>query len=353
MSSSSSGEKTEKPTPKRLRDARKKGQVSKSKDLSSSFTFIAGIMVFYLIIGDFSGKIMKFFTFIFKRSLHGSVSNDLTFDVLSRGGSLMFSIVLPIMGGMFVLATFVTYIQVGAVFSMEPLKPQLNKLNPIEGFKNIFFKKKTYINLFKDTFKLFIVAIIFYKVISSSFRDLLIATNHSLALGIIFSGKLLYKACMATGIFFVMVGAIDFFIEKKLFLKEMMMTKDEVKREYKQMEGDPTYKAQRKRLHQEILSHNMIEDVKNADVVVVNPTHIAVALKYDREKMNAPRVSAKGNNIMAEKIIEVAKQYNIPIMRNVPLAHSLNELEIGDEIPEELYEAVAEVLTWVYKMREG
>ncbi len=349
----SGGEKTEQPTPKRLREARKKGQVAKSRDLSSALVFVVGLVMFYIILPDFSGKLMAFFNFIFKNSIKNGISESVLFDTLSRGGSLMFSIILPFMGATFFIAMFVTYIQVGSVFSTDPLKPQLKKLNPIEGFKNLFFKKKTYINLFKNTFKLIVVAVIFLKVVSSYFGDLLVASNHSLMMGIIFSGKLLYKASMATAIFFVMVGAIDFFIEKKMFIKEMMMTKDEVKREFKQMEGDPTYKAQRKRLHQEILAHNMVEDVKNADVVIVNPTHIAVAIKYDREKMNAPQISAKGKNVMAQKIIEVAKQYNIPIMKNIPLAHSLSELEIGDEIPEELYEAVAEVLAWVYKIKEN
>ena len=349
----SGGDKTEKPTPKRLRDARKKGQVAKSKDLSSSLVFVVGIVMFYIILPDFSGKIMAFFAHIFKHSINRASSSDVVFDILSMGGSLMFKVVLPFMGAMFFIALFITYIQVGSVFSIEPLKPQLKKLNPIEGFKNLFFKKKTYIGLFKNVLKLVMVAVIFFKVVSSYFGDLLVATNKSLMYGVFFSGKLLYKVSMATGIFFIMVGAVDFFIEKKMFMKEMMMTKDEVKREFKQMEGDPTYKAQRKRLHREILAHSMVEDVKKADVVIVNPTHIAVAITYDREKMSAPRISAKGQNVMAEKIIEVAKQYNIPIMRNVPLAHSLAELEIGDEIPEELYEAVAEVLAWVYRIREN
>jgi len=151
---------------------------------------------------------------------------------------------------------------------------------------------------------------------------------------------------------YVIIAVADFFFQRYQHKKELRMSKYEVKKEYKEEEGDPTYKFARRQLHQQIAMTDMIEGVKKADVVIINPTHVAVAIQYDQRKMNAPQVVAKGERLIAEKIKEIAKEYKIPIMRNVPLAHSLMKLEIGEEIPEELYEAVAEVLNFVYKLAE-
>jgi flagellar biosynthetic protein FlhB len=150
--------------------------------------------------------------------------------------------------------------------------------------------------------------------------------------------------------FLFAVGVLDRFWQMHVFAKEQRMSKHDVKQEYKQTEGDPHIKGQRKQLAEELLMHGSIEDVKNADVVVVNPDHIAVALRYDDDEESAPTVMAKGQRVMAEKIKEVARQFGVPIMRNVPLAHALHDLEVGEEIPEELYEAVAEVLNFVYTL---
>jgi len=151
---------------------------------------------------------------------------------------------------------------------------------------------------------------------------------------------------------FIIIGVVDLIIARKQFAKEMMMSKHDVKQEYKQMEGDPQVKGQRKQLAHELLFSGSQENVKNADAVIVNPAHIAVAISFDKEKNKAPKVVAKGMRKHAEKIKEIAKHYGVPILRNVPLAQALNKLEIDEEIPEELFEAVAEVLAFVYKIRE-
>jgi flagellar biosynthetic protein FlhB len=165
-------------------------------------------------------------------------------------------------------------------------------------------------------------------------------------------GRLILKLVILVSIGFVAIAIADFFYQRWQYKKELRMTKYEVKREYKQEEGDPQHKAARKRLHQEIAMHDMVQAVKDADVVIVNPTHIAAAIKYNPDEMTAPQLVAKGQRLIAEQIVEIAKQYKVPIMRNLPLAQSLMELEIGEEIPEELYEAVAEVLNFVYRLAE-
>jgi flagellar biosynthetic protein FlhB len=152
---------------------------------------------------------------------------------------------------------------------------------------------------------------------------------------------------------FLIIAAGDYFFQKKQLMKQLKMSKDEVKREYKEEEGDPLIKSKRKQMHQEFVFNSSMRNVKKATVVVVNPTRIAVALYYDREKGGAPQVLARGERLIADKIRELAKEYGIPIMRNVSLAQALNKVEIGEEIPEELYEAVAEVLNFVYRMSQG
>jgi len=346
-----SGDKTEQPTPKKLREARKKGQVARSKDLSSGAVFVAGFLMGAMILPSFADRMRQFMAYCFTQASQiRDVDSVNAFDVLGKGGSLLLEICAPIFGAMFVLALFVSYIQVGALFTVEPLKPDLKKFNPMEGFKNIFFKPTTYIELAKSIIKMAVVVALVYMVISQHFRYIVLTAQHPLNETAHLVGALMFKLFMYVAVFFLVVAAADFFIQKKLFNKNMKMSKEEVKQEHKQQEGDPHTKHQRKRLFREITQHNTIQDVRKATVVVVNPEHIAVAIEYNKDTMNAPRVAAKGLNLWAHQIIEIAKQYGIPIMRNVPLAHSLHELEIGDEVPENLYEAVAEVLNWVYQM---
>jgi len=350
---SSGGEKTEQPTPKKLRDARKKGQVAKSNDLSGGVIFVAGFLTVSMILPGFSDRMRQFMIFCFKQSDWDGLSpGSKGIEVLGKAGSMILSVCAPVLGVMFLLALLICYVQVGSMFTAETLKPDLKKLNPIEGFKNKFFKAQTYIELVKNILKLTVVIILIYILISGNFRYIVLTARQPLWESAMLAGTLMFKLFTQIAIFFLVVAAADFFIQKKQFNKQMMMTKEEVKQEYKQSEGDPMFKGQRKQMHQEISMHSMVEDVKNADVVVVNPKHIAVAIKYDKEMMNAPQLSAKGHDLWAKRIIEVAKQFGVPVMRNVPLARTLDELEIGDEIPEDLYEAVAEVLNWVYRMAE-
>jgi flagellar biosynthetic protein FlhB len=346
-----SGDKTEKPTAKKLREAKKKGQVCMSKDLSSGAVFIVGFLMAAMVIPSFADRMRQFMAYVFAQSTQSGASAAVrAFEVLGRGGKLILEVSAPVLGAMFAISLFVTYIQVGTIFTFDPLKPDLKKLNPVEGFKKIFLKPNSYIELLKSIIKMVAVLALVFFIISDNFRYIVLAARRPLNETALLVGTLMFKLFVQVAVLFLVIAAADFFIQKKMFMKNMMMSKEEVKQEHKQQEGDAHIKHQRKRIHQEISMHNMVEDVKKAKVVVVNPDHIAVALTYDKETMNAPQVSAKGRNLWALRIIEVAKQFGIPIMRNVPLAHSLEELELGDEIPESLYEAVAEVLNWVYKM---
>ena len=183
-------------------------------------------------------------------------------------------------------------------------------------------------------------------------REVVLAARLDLWTGVYVGGQIMYNIAIRVAFLFVIIAAADFFWQRHVFNKDMMMSKYDVKQEYKQSEGDPHQKAERKALAEELILHGSQQSVQNADAVVVNPAHIAVAIKYDQEKGGAPKVVAKGMRKNAEAIKEIARQAGVPILRNVPLAQALNKLDLEEEIPEELYEAVAEVLNFVYELRE-
>jgi flagellar biosynthesis protein FlhB len=351
MAQGPGGEKTEKPTPKRIRDARKKGNIAKSKDLTNSILFMATIMLFAILNSFNAGVLMNYMKDAIRIAFSiKELDMERTLDAFAVGGLAMFKVLAPIMAVNIVLALAIDFMQVGALFTAETIKPKFDKLNPVNGFKGMFFNKKTYVELLKTLTKIVILSALFYVIFKSYLGPLVLAARRSLLYSAGLTGEILFDIAVKIGGLFLVIGVVDFGIQKQLWLKDLMMTKYEVKQEYKQDEGDPHHKAARKRLHRELLQHNAVQDVKKADVIIVNPTHIAVAIRYRKEEMPAPQIIAKGEMLMAEKILEIARENNIPVMRNVPLAQALNKLDIGDEIPEELYEAVAEVLNWVYRL---
>jgi flagellar biosynthesis protein FlhB len=351
---SQGGDKTEKPTEKRLRDARRKGQVAKSQDLTSSLLFISSIAVLSIAatyIGSQLSTLMR--DGIFRAAtFKGELDRSTALSAMVSGVESMAWTIAPLLIVLFLIALFANYLQVGSIFAFESLKPDLKKLNPAEGFKQKFFKSRPYIELLKTIIKMVVAAVVVGLVLWDARVDMVRLSQQSLSNVLWYTSHLAFEIGIKVGLAYLFLGAADLFLQRFLYLNEMKMTKQEVKQEYKEMEGDPLLKSMRRHLHREILSQNMVAAVKTADVVVVNPTHVAVALKYDKSEMEAPTVVAKGAELMAAQIRELAKEYKIPIMRDVPLARSLYDLEIDAEIPDELYEAVATVLRWVYQLAE-
>ncbi len=349
-----SGEKTEPPTPKKIKDARKKGQVSKSNDLTQAFLFISGAGVLAMGGPHFARELSQLMVDFFQPHM---LTGDLPLDrLLHYQGVAWIRFLLlsaPLLVALFLVAGAVSYLQVGALFSTDVIQPKFEKLNPIQGFQNLFFKAKTYIEALKNLLKFAVVLFLVYKLLLASFRDVVLTARTSLADTGALAADLMFSILFRVGGAFVVIGAADFMFQKQQYLKGLKMSKYEVEKEFKQDEGDPHIKHQRRALHEEMLHESAVEHVPKADVVVVNPTHLAVAMQYDEKTMNAPRVTAKGQNKMAQTIIELAKQHKVPVLRNVPLAHSLFELEVGRDIPEDLYETVAEVLNWVYQLSHG
>ena len=346
-----SGEKTEPPTPKRLREARKKGQVAKSNDLTQSFLFLAAAGVLSMGGGAYVSELRQMMADFFQPAvLRGDLPAG---ELLRRMGSAWqraFLLLAPLLGALFAVAAAVNFMQVNVLFSADIVKPKLDKLNPVNGFKNIFFTGRTYIELIKNLIKFVIVFWLVYSTVSSSLRDVVLTARMDLLQAAQLAATLLFHLLFKVGAVFLAIGAADYMIQKKLYLKGLRMSRYEVEREFKEDEGDPNVKHQRRHLHQQLLQEGAVEHVPKADAVVVNPTHIAVAIRYDEVTMPAPRVIAKGRELLAREIIQIARKHRVPVLRNVSLAHGLYAIEVGDEIPEQLYEAVAEVLNWVYQL---
>lgn len=348
-----SGEKTEMPTPKRLRDARKKGQVSKSTDVVSTslliglFSYIGlgwnshiknltDIMVFPVqyLSSDFRTAFSQVLTGIFLRIL---------------------AVILPALGITILLAVASNLVQIGIIFTGETVKPDLKKINPAEKLKQIFSKKNLF-EFLKSTFKIIFLSILIYLVIKNLIHDLLLLPFTEIKGTFQILGPIMRRFAYNVIFAYIVVAAIDFVFQKKDFAKKMMMSKDEVKREYKESEGDPQIKSKRKQIHREMIEQGGApQKTKQSSVLITNPEHIAIAVYYNVKSKGIalPVVLAKGKGSVAEEMIEVAKREGIPIMRNVPLAHSLmDSAEIMHYIPIELIEPVAEVLRWVYDMKE-
>lgn len=350
MSDGGTGEKTEEPTPQKLKQARDKGQVSKSQDAIQALLFVGVFAVLALTLGDLSKQMMDFLTGSIEA---GTRRQDLPAvgDIIEQGLWITLVASLPVLGAAFIFGVAGNYMQVGFLFTTHPLKPDIKKLNPISGFKQMFSKKKL-VEALKQLIKFGLVSVVVYMAIRDSMADVVRTARMDMLTATQVAGDIIYNISVRVAGLFIVVAAADFFWQRHAFKKDMMMSKYDVKQEYKQSEGDPQLKAERKALAEELIMHGSQQNVANADAVITNPAHIAVAIKYDKDKHGAPVVVAKGMRKNADKIKDIARDAGVPILRNVPLAQALNKLDIDEEIPEELYEAVAEVLNFVYELKE-
>ncbi|MBI5299026.1 MAG: EscU/YscU/HrcU family type III secretion system export apparatus switch protein [Deltaproteobacteria bacterium] len=348
---SSSQEKTEDATPKRLREAHKKGQVPRSKDLNTVVILVLAFALLSFMMTFFYEEFHKLILGSIDLISQKSISPEQTIQFLHTAFFTLVKTLLPYVLIIGVVAAAAGFFQTGPVFSTEPLKPQAKRLNMVENIKNMF-KVTTFVELLKNIAKVTLVLYMAYVVIKQNLAQILMTTTTDLTVSTHIAGEVLSSFLMRVFALFVIIAIIDVMVQRWQFKKQLRMSKEEVKREYKQDEGDPLIKSIRKQLHQELAMGDVKKQVAASDVVVTNPTHLAIAIKYDEKEMMAPQIMAKGQRLFAEKIREIAETENIPIIQNVPLAWSLIELEIGAEIPEELYQAIAEVLIVIYRMRD-
>jgi len=345
------GDKSEQPTPKRMNEARKKGQVFKSRDFIQSLLFITAAAV--LAAGgptyftELSDLMAQFFQ---PDMMRGDMPMNAMLSRMGFAWSKFLVLSAPLLGALVVAAVAANFVQVKALFAAEIIKPKFEKLNPLAGFKNIFFSSRTYIELVKNLIKFGVIFWVLYSSIKGSMRDIIPIASMRLDQTASLAGSLISSLLYKVGVVFLILGGADYMIQKKLHMKNMMMSKEEVKQEYKEQEGDPHVKHMRKHLFEQLMHESVAHNVPKATAVIANPTHLAVALRYDEAAMQAPTVTAKGQDSMALRIIDIAKEHKVPVVRNIGLAHTLFDLEIGHEIPEDMYEAVAEILNFVYQL---
>lgn len=352
------GEKTEPATHKKLDDARKKGQVAKSKDLSGSVCLLAAFVLLKFYIGTIGSKIADVFLKEYTRM--GDLSPaDAQMDALDVYFKYLFNealqdillIVLPLLAVAFVLAFVVDLVQVKWKVSTEPLKPKPEKFNPINGFKRIF-SVRTLVQLLKSILIVGICGIVTYNKLKNQIGIIFNLYQISLNAAIAALGSIIFDLAITICIIYLVVGIIDLIYEKFKFKTDMKMTKQEVKDEFKNTEGDPEIKGKQRRRMQEASRRRMMQAVPEADVVITNPTHFAVALKYEQNSGKAPIVVAKGEDFLAQRIKDVARENEVEIVENKPLARMLYyNVELGAEIPPELYQSVAEILAFVWKLK--
>ncbi len=342
-------DKTEQPTQKKIRDAREKGQVAKSREIGHSAVMLAIFL--------FLGATGEFYLDHFKQLIsHSADLCKLPFDEALH--TLMLSVTtefvllsFPVLLVATVAAVLADFFQVGALLSFESVKPDLKKLNPASWFKKTF-SKKNLIELIKSILKITFLSLLLYIVIEGSLRALFLLPYTGLESVLSVFSAVLKRIVIYSSMAFITVAAADYFFQKSQHIKDLRMTKQEVKQEYKEMEGDPHIKGKRKQLHRELVTSNMLQNVKKSSVVITNPTELAIALFYDKEKTKLPVIMAKGENLLAKRIIEIAQEEGIPIMRNVPLAHALYEqVDVNQYISSDLIQPVAEVLKWVQQLR--
>ncbi len=346
-----SGDKTEQPTPKRIKESRKKGQVFKSKDLIQALLFLTAAAMLTIGGPAYVSELADLMKQFFQPSvMRGDMPLNAMLARMGYAWSKFFVLSAPLLAALVVAGAAGNFMQVKVLFSPDIVKPKFDKLNPLNGFKNVFFSPNTYIELIKNLIKFGVVFWILYSAIKGGLRDIVPTAGMRLDQTAALAARLMSSILFKVGGVFVILGAADYMMQKKMYMKKMMMSKEEVKQEYKEQEGDPHVKHMRKHLFEQLMHGSVARNVPRATAVVANPTHLAVAIRYDEASMQAPRVTAKGQDSMALKIIEIAKEHKVPVIRNIGLAHSLIDLEVGHDIPEDLYEAVAEVLNFVYQL---
>ena len=351
------GEKTEEATPKKLDDARKEGQVAKSQELGTAVTLIAlfgGLKVFVgVIAANFTESFGEYYNSIETYSKGGPfTSNYASAFVNGAMGSVLLSC-LPMFAVAVVFAIVINVAQVRWQPTLKPLIPKFSKLNPINGFKRIISMDKL-VELLKAVIKIGLIAYLAYSELTESAGLVNSLYDTDLFDAVAMIGKLVIDFGFRVAIIYLVIGLADYIYQKFKFSKDMRMTKQEIKDEFKQTEGDPKIKGQIRQRMREASQRRMMQQLPEADVVITNPTHLACAIKYDKSQAEAPILLAKGADYLAQKIKEEAKKNNIPIVENKPLARMLyHNVELNEEIPEELYQMTAEVLAYVYSLKEG
>lgn len=350
MSGQSSGEKTEQPTPKKLRDARKKGQVARSQEVATTISLFAVVGLLMVMGGHFYEQMVALMR------VAAELAKDPSPSALSGGMAVMFDyfmrIILPVVGITVFAGIVGNMIQFGVLFAFENVMPKLEKVSPSKGFKRIFSMKQV-VEVLKSVFKIVFLSLLLYYVVKAAIGPYITSVHCGMPCIMSVTVRMLVLTLGLSAVAFIIVAILDFAYQKHVHIKGLKMTKEEVKREYKESEGDPLVKGMRRQLAHELVMSDMGGQTRKATAVVVNPVHLAVALRYDPVMTPVPMVVAKGRANNALLIRVAAEEAGVPIFRNVALARLLFwETEPGETIPDEAFQVVAELLVWVDRNRD-
>jgi flagellar biosynthetic protein FlhB len=347
------GDKSEKPTGKRIRDTRRQGKVARSRELSIAATCLGGSYAIYYSAGMICQHLNAIMLELWGRGFSVIHEGGLNQTLLLQVARHFFVMIAPVALVIIVLALATDIIQIGGfLVAWESLTPKLSNLSPMRGLKNLF-SPRALVELAKSLFKMFIILYIVYLVIRDEQHQFLPLTQTSVADTIAVFGDLALKILVRSGLAMLILSIADYGYQRWQYTKDIMMTKQEVKEEHKQSEGNPQIKARIRSLQRSLARRRMMAKVPKATVVITNPTHYAVALQYNK-RMEAPIVLAKGQNLIAQRIIQTARKNGVPVVSNPPLARALyKQVQLDEQIPLTLYRAVAKVLAFVYQQREA
>ncbi|RJP35171.1 MAG: flagellar biosynthesis protein FlhB [Phycisphaerales bacterium] len=342
------GERTEAPTPRRRREARQKGQIARSQDLTAVVILLASLLALRLLCPHMGAVLLN----VFHRALTDPAVTDpnqaspLAVAVFTQAAA----VVAPILGVVLVAGLAAVWAQVGWIFTVQPLTPNLGKLNPISGITRLF-SGRSVASMLINVGKLALVGSVAYATLIGSADRVLYASQLEFESVVVVTLELMFTLALRLVLVLLLLAIIDYVYQRYRHEKDLKMTKEEVKDELRSMEGDPVVKQRRRRVQQQLALQRLRRDVPKADVIVTNPTHVAVAIQYDAQTMPAPRVVAKGGDYLALRIRQIALQLGIPIVERPPLARMVySEVEVGQYIPEKFYQAIAEILAYVYRL---
>lgn len=342
--------KTEKATPKKREEARKRGQVVRSIEINSMLNVLICLIVLRIfgkyIFDNIKTLSSYFWSNVTTFSITLDTINSFIFFIVSK----LLLITLPIFLSAFIIGILSNVMQFGFLITFEPLKPSFDKINPFRGLKRLFSKRILF-ELGKSIIKIVLISYIFYSTIKKIFNEIFLTPLMDIETYFAFAVTIVFKLGIKIIIAFIIFSILDYIYQKYEYEDNLLMSKQEVKDEFKQLEGDPLIKARIRNIQKEMARRRMISEIPQADVVITNPSHIAIAIRYKEGEDNAPKIVAKGVNLMAEKIKDIARKYGIIIIENPPLARTLVKLEIGWEIPPELFQVMAEILAFVYQAK--
>ena len=351
MSEEKNEERTEEPTEKRRREFREKGQVAQSREVNTAM-LLTGTLILWTYYAPVFWENLKSFLAVF-----WTLSSEYSLTVLSLKLMILFvmknlaGLMWPMLLAGIVLGFFASYLQIGWLLTMKPLQPDLKKMDPIKGMSK-FFSKRSFFEAAKSLGKVILIGVVAYWTLFARFDRFLGLSGVDLVDSVSFMAEVMFIILLKCSLLLMAISVADYFFSRHEMEKKMKMTKQELKQEYKETEGDPHIKQRVRTIQREMSRKRMMAEVPKSDVIITNPTHYAVALRYKREEMDAPIVVAKGADYLAMKIREIGKLHNIPLVENPIVAGSLYKVELGKMIPEQMFKAVAEILAYVYKLKK-